>query len=143
MGGMHLLQRLPLPRTVATLLLAGAVVAGCVSAPPGRGGPSSGSPAAYPAPGSGTPAPPGSASTAQYRCDQNITFNVRFSNDSAVVDAGARGSEVLLRDAGGVTPQQTVYSNPRLRAEFGLGANGREAILRYLAPSLVLNCLRD
>ena len=44
---------------------------------------------------------------------------------------GSRGNDVLLRDAGGMTPQQTVYSNARMRAEFGLGASGREAILRY------------
>jgi hypothetical protein len=79
----------------------------------------------------------------RYRCDQNFEFSVRFSDDSAVIDAGSRGNDVLLRDAGGVTPQQTVYSNPRLRAEFGLGANGGEAILRYLAPQLVVNCVKD
>ena len=71
-----------------------------------------------------------------------IDFTVRFADDTATVEAGARGSEVLLRDAGGVTPQQTVYSNPRLRAEFGLGASGREAILRYLSPPLVAHCVQ-
>ena len=64
-------------------------------------------------------------------------------DDSAVIDAGSRGNDVLLRDAGGVTPQQTVYSNPRVRAEFGLGTGGREAILRYLSPQLIANCVRD
>jgi hypothetical protein len=78
-----------------------------------------------------------------YRCDNAIDFTVRFGDDTATVEAGARGSEVLLRDAGGMTPQQTVYSNPRLRAEFGLGATGREAILRYVSPPLVAQCARD
>jgi len=68
---------------------------------------------------------------------------VRFTDDSAVVDAGSRCNDVLLRDAGGLTPQQTVYSNSHLRAEFGLGASGSEAILRYLAPQLVVNCTKD
>ena len=111
-------------------LLASGALLGCVSAPP--------APAAAPA----APGPP-IASVQRYRCDQNFEFSVRFMDDSAVIEAGARGNDVLLRDAGGVTPQQTVYSNPRLRAEFGLGASGREAILRYLAPQLVVNCLKD
>ena len=68
---------------------------------------------------------------------------VRFSDDSAVLDAGQRGSEVLLRDAGGATPQQTVYSNARMRAEFGLGASGREAMLRYASPPLVAHCVQE
>ncbi len=68
---------------------------------------------------------------------------MRFANDTAVVDAGARGNDVLLRDAGGATPQQTVYSNPRMRAEFGLGATGREALLRYAQPPMSLHCKQD
>jgi len=83
------------------------------------------------------------AGTQRYRCDQGIAFTVRFSDDSAVVDAGQRGSDVLLRDAGGATPQQTVYSNPRMRAEFGLGASGREAMLRYAAPPLAAHCVLE
>ena len=59
------------------------------------------------------------------------------------IDAGRVGSDVLLRDAGGITPQQTVYSNARMRAEFGLGASGREAILRYPLAPLVAHCVRD
>ena len=68
---------------------------------------------------------------------------MRFEGDSALLDAGGRGSDVLLRDAGGLTPQQTVYSNPRMRAEFGLGPNGTEAILHYPQLPLVAHCLRD
>jgi hypothetical protein len=79
----------------------------------------------------------------RYRCDHDIEFTVQFGDDTATVDAATRGSEMLLRDAGGLTPQQTVYSNLRLRAEFGLGASGREAILHYLSPPLVAHCLRD
>jgi hypothetical protein len=90
-------------------------------------------------------APTAEASTPgvpQYRCEQGLAFTVRFSGDSAVVDAGARGREVLLRDAGGVTPQQTVYSNKQLRAEFGLGV-GNEAMLHFAAPPLQVRCVRQ
>ena len=106
-------------------LLAGAALAGCAVAP--------------------TAAPPAAprAEANRYRCEQDIEFTVRFADDSALVDAGPRGREKLLRDAGGVTPQQSVYSNPNLRAEFGLGAGGRGAILHFLAPQLMAQCLRD
>ena len=75
------------------------------------------------------------------QCDQNLKFSVKFVNDTAVLK-GARGDDVLLRDAGG-QGAQTVYSNPRLRAEFGLGAGGREAVLQYLQQPLMARCLRD
>ena len=76
-----------------------------------------------------------------YRCEQDLQFTVRFVNNTAVLK-GARGDDVLLRDAGG-QGAQTVYSNPRMRAEFGLGANGREAVLQYLLQPLVARCMRD
>jgi len=79
----------------------------------------------------------------RYRCGHDASeFAVRFADDSAVIEALGRGSEQLLRDAGGVTPQQTVYSNGRLRAEFGLGGRGDEASLHYLSPPLELHCVR-
>jgi hypothetical protein len=78
----------------------------------------------------------------RYRCENDIAFTVRFAEDSAAINSN-RGSEVLYRDAGGLTPSQTVYSNPRMRAEFGLGTTGREAILRYLLQPLVVRCVRD
>ena len=87
-------------------------------------------------------APPGPSLT-HYRCEAGVEFTVRFVDDSAVLDAGPRGYDVLLRDAVGLTPQQTVYRNPRVRAEFGLGTSGREAILRYPLLPLVVRCVRD
>jgi hypothetical protein len=129
-------------------MLAAAAAWGCTVPAPA---PSSGvapaadrAPAAIPAPSAGT-VPPSSPSAAggRYRCEHNIEFNVRFADDSAVIDAGPRGSETLLRDAGGATPQQTVYSSTRMRVEFGLGVSGREAILRYALPPLVAHCVRD
>ncbi|MDB5885749.1 MAG: hypothetical protein JWR74_1920 [Polaromonas sp.] len=86
--------------------------------------------------------PPDASSEQAYRCAQNLQFTVRFANDTAVLK-GARGDDVLLRDAGG-QGTQTVYSNPRMRAEFGLGAGGREAVLQYLPPApLAVRCQRD
>ena len=120
-------------RLLLTSVLAAAILCGCASAPP---------PAAPPAPAA-APAPIAAGQLPHYRCDQQIEFTVRYGEDSATIDAGSRGRELLLRDAGGLTPQQTVYSNPRLRAEFGLGSAGNEAVLRYAAPPLTAQCRRD
>ena len=93
----------------------------------------------------------GSGSGPVYRCEHGINFTVKFADDTAVlVGAGtpsgrssASDQDVLLRDAGGQGPLQAFYSNPRMRAEFGLGASGREAVLRYPLLPLVARCLRD
>lgn len=77
-----------------------------------------------------------------WRCEHGIEFRVRFVDDSALID-GSRGSELLFRDAGGQGPQQSVYRNAKMRAEFGLGANGREALLSYPALPLKARCVRD
>ena len=79
---------------------------------------------------------------AAYRCAQADGFNVIFGKDSAVL-TGPRGRQELLRDAGGLTPQQTVYSNAGIRAEFGLGVEGREAVLQLAKPAAVLRCVQD
>lgn len=76
-----------------------------------------------------------------YRCEQGLSFTVRFVDDTAVL-TGARGDDVLLRDAGG-EGAQTVYSSARMRAEFGLGAGGREAVLHYPPAPEALRCVRD
>ncbi|MDO9404109.1 MAG: hypothetical protein Q7T87_08770 [Polaromonas sp.] len=77
-----------------------------------------------------------------YRCDHQIEFTARFVDDSVLLDS-TRGYEVLYRDAGGVTPAQRFYSNPKMKAEFGLGNNEREAVLRYPLLPLVARCVRD
>jgi hypothetical protein len=81
------------------------------------------------------------SATPLYRCEQGMQFTVRFVDDTAVLE-GPRGEDILLRDAGG-QGAQTVYSNPRMRAEFGLGAGGREAMLRYPPLPLVQHCVRE
>lgn len=113
-----------------------AVVCGCAAPPPATA-PAPPAPAEPPA-----AAAPAAAAATRYRCDDDVEFTVRFGDDSATVDVGGPGREVLLRDAGGVTPRQTVYSNDRLRADFGLGADGSEATLRYADPPRVVRCRR-
>ena len=82
------------------------------------------------------------ATQPHYRCEHDIEFSVKFADDSALLN-GSRGSDVLYRDAGGQGDKQTVYSNPRMRAEFGMGASGLEAILRYPLLPLVARCVRE
>ena len=91
--------------------------------------------------GLGGGAEPSTPQWPRYRCDGGLAFTVSFSSGTAVLK-GARGDDVLLRDAGG-QGAQTVYSNPRMRAEFGLGAGGRDAVLRYLQPPMVARCVRE
>ena len=77
-----------------------------------------------------------------YRCEQGIEFRVRFIDNTALLD-GSRGTELLFRDAGGVGETQTVYTSAQMRAEFGLGPSGREAVVRYPLLPLVVRCVRD
>ena len=88
-----------------------------------------------------SPEPSGPPAGMAYLCGQAQGFQVTFGQDSAVL-TGPRGRQVLLRDAGGLTPLQTVYSNADMRVEFGLGPGGREALLRTLKPAAVLRCVR-
>jgi predicted component of type VI protein secretion system len=92
---------------------------------------------------SAEPAPAPHPAAAHYRCDHDLTFSVRYGEDAATLDIAQRGREVLMRDAGGVTPRQTVYSNEHMTAEFGLGADGKDAVLRYAQPPLVARCTRE
>lgn len=110
-------------RLMAAAALAGlAALAGCAS------------PGAVAVPGAAAASP-------LYRCGPGQSFSVSFSDDSAALK-GPRGNELLLRDAGG-QGEQKVYSNARLRAQFGLGASGRDALLHYLGEPLKLRCQRD
>ena len=89
----------------------------------------------------GMGAGPAAQDLLRYRCDGGMEFTVRFTDGTAILK-GARGDDVLLRDAGG-QGAQTVFSNPRMRAEFGLGANGREAVLHYPVAPLATRCVRE
>ena len=89
----------------------------------------------------GMGAGPSAPDVSRYRCEGGLAFTVRFADGSAILK-GARGDDVLLRDAGG-QGAQTVYSNPRMRAEFGLGAGGRESVLHYPVAPLATRCVRE
>lgn len=76
-----------------------------------------------------------------YRCEDGQRFTAQLDDEAARLDGLAGGPDALLRDAGGLTPAQRVYAGPRLRAEFGLGPNGRGAVLQVLQPApSVLQC---
>ncbi|MES2508877.1 MAG: hypothetical protein V4625_03065 [Pseudomonadota bacterium] len=76
-----------------------------------------------------------------YLCEAGFEFRARFIDDSVVIDSsGSR--DVLFRDAGG-TGQQAFYGNARMKAEFGMGSSGREAIVRYPLLPLALRCVRQ
>ena len=80
---------------------------------------------------------------APYACDNGVTVRARFREDTLTLSGLAHGEETLLRDAGGVTPEQTVWSNDRLRAEFGLPPAGQGAVLHLLQPEAsTLHCQR-
>ena len=78
----------------------------------------------------------------RYRCENGVAFTVRFSGDSAVVDSN-RGYEVLYKGARGQAASPTAYGNPQMRAEFGLGPAGNQAVLRYLLQPVALQCARE
>ena len=90
----------------------------------------------------GCAGPSGQATLPHYRCEQGIDFSVNFVDDSAVLN-GSGGQDVLFRTAGGQGDMQRFYRNSRMKAEFGLGASGREAILRYPLLPLVVRCAQD
>ncbi len=71
-----------------------------------------------------------SADTQLYRCGEGVSFTASVNDDSALLD-GDWGKATLLRDAGG-GGRVRVYSNRNLRAELGLGLDGRSAELHEL-----------
>lgn len=118
------------------------LVAGCTSVePPPAVMPL---PAADPAPPEVQPrAEPPAAQGLPYVCDNGLTVHARFGEGAVTLSGLPQGEEVLLRDAGGVTPEQTVWSNEHLRAEFGLPPGGSGASLQLLQPqALTLHCQR-
>jgi hypothetical protein len=78
-----------------------------------------------------------------YRCDGGLEFDVRFGDGSAELLFASREPQTLLRDAGGTSPEHTVYSNTSAKAEFGLGTDGREAKLNLVSPPLQARCVRS
>lgn len=131
-----------LHRTIAAaiVLLAAAGCAGVDPAP--RAEPT---PRSELAPADPPPEPqPAAADGTRYACDNGLTIRARFTGDSVTLAGLPQGDEVLLRDAGGVTPEQTVWSNERMRAEFGLPPDSEGAALHLLQPeSATVSCRRQ
>jgi hypothetical protein len=80
----------------------------------------------------------------RYRCEAGIEFIARFSGNSVTLDS-TRGYELLFSDAAPAPnpPNPNSYRNPRMSAEFKLGKDGREAVLRYPLLPLAARCVRD
>jgi hypothetical protein len=80
----------------------------------------------------------------RYRCELGIEFSARFSGESVVLDT-SRGYEMLFRDAKPLPdpPKPNEYRSPRMSAEFQLGKDGNEALLRYPLLPLMVRCVRD
>ena len=123
---------------LAVLLLGGCAAPASPPAPPPP------APAAVytPAPPPAIPAP-AVAELPRYRCEDGIEFTVRFGEGTAELDIAGKGRQTLLRDAGGVTPQQTVYSSTKLKALFGLDPSGRGAKVNFVSPPIEVRCTRD
>jgi hypothetical protein len=92
---------------------------------------------------------PLSADSAQrYRCELGIEFSARFSGESVALDT-SRGYELLFRDAkpqstsAADPPKPNEYRSPRMSAEFQLGKDGKEALLRYPLLPLAVRCVKD
>lgn len=86
------------------------------------------------------PAPPAQ----QYRCEMGIEFRARFSGESVSLDT-TRGYEMLFKDAKPLPnpPKPNEYRNERMSAEFNLGKDGNEALLRYPLLPLVVRCVKN
>jgi hypothetical protein len=80
----------------------------------------------------------------RYRCELGIEFTARFSGDSVALDT-TRGYELLFRNAKPLPeqPKPNEYRNPRMSAEFQMGKDGQEALLRYPLLPLVVRCVKD
>ncbi|WBY00132.1 hypothetical protein PE066_11635 [Ramlibacter tataouinensis] len=125
--------------TRGALIAAAALLAACAALEPAPPAPVAPQPAALPA----ADAPDG-PDVLRLQCDGGLQLRLRVRQDEVQVDGLPGGREVLLRDAGGVTDRQSVYSNEHVRAEFGLGAQASEAVVHLLQPQPHdLNCRRD
>lgn len=79
----------------------------------------------------------------RYRCDGGLEFEVSFADGSAQLSFASRAPLVLLRDAGGTSPQHVVYSSTEAKAEFGLGDDHRKAKLNLVSPAVEVRCTRE
>lgn len=116
------MRRAALMASAAALLLAACAAPEAPPPPPILSAPATADPA------------PAEPVVLRLRCDDGLELRLRVLQDEVQVDGLPDGREVLLRDAGGVTSQQSVFSNARVRAEFGLGEQASEAVVHLLQP---------
>lgn len=97
---------------------------------------------AAPEPAITAPSSPGRASAngRAYACQDGSTFRVFEQNDFIVIEGLRGGPHRLARDAGGFTPQHSVWSSAQLRAEFGLGNDPKAAALIHTLPPATVRC---
>jgi hypothetical protein len=119
-------------RVTASIAAAAASACSTVAPPPVA--------APVPPPQAVAPAPPPAAvhpapDPARYTCDEGRVLSLREAADGLTVEGLEPQADLLLRDAGGVGPQQSVWSNDRLRVELGLGEDGKDAVVHVLQPS--------
>jgi hypothetical protein len=95
-----------------------------------------------PSPTVSTVRPPPQPGRVLYQCDTGQAVVVQDEGDTVLVSGLPGGEERLGRDAGGLTPQQSVFSGPTLRAEFGLDADARGMALQFLDRPELLHCRR-
>ena len=116
-------------------------IAGCATPAP----PVALTPAVPDAQAAPAPAAPVASATglAHFSCEQGLAFDAKFGDGSVELLFASRGAQVLQRDAGGTTPQQTVYSSTDAKVEFGLGAEGRQAKLNLVSPPVETRCVRE
>jgi hypothetical protein len=79
---------------------------------------------------------------AAYECDAGLRLVVRTQGDETRIEGLPQGPDLLGRDAGGLDPLQSVWTGDRWRAEFGLGEDGRGALLHPLPAGTDLRCRR-
>jgi hypothetical protein len=131
-------------RSSIAAFMAAALVAGCATRPMPAPDPvpAPAPPAAAPDPAPAPAPPPSSPDTASYECGDGTRLRVLPQGDVLVVEELPGGPYRLGRDAGGFTPEHTVWSGPQLRVELGLGPKGEVALVQSLYPPQTVECRR-
>ena len=129
------------------VLAAAALMAGCAIRPVAERSPAStpaepAAPAIAPDPAPVAEPPSSSPFTASYDCGDGTRLRVLPQGDVLVVEELPGGPYRLGRDAGGFTPEHTVWSGPQLRVELGLGLKGDVALVQSLYPPHTVECRR-
>jgi hypothetical protein len=129
---------------LACACAAAIVIGGCASTPKPDAVPvavqRAPDPPAAPAP---APAHAPKLAAPAYKCDQGIAFDAKFADGSVELRFADREPQTLLRDAGGTSAQNVVYSSTALKAEFGLDPGGRGVKLNFAQPPVEARCVRD